>query len=90
MLPHFPHWDKLRMPLRDNQLRQRSRSERLRLFGVPLLLLLAAGISLSIDIRVAAYFKYGSYPKLVAELFEKAEPFGHGLGASAVIVAVVR
>ena len=89
MLPHFPHWDKLRMPLRDNQLRQRSRSERLRLFGVPLLLLLAAGISLSIDIRVAAYFKYGSYPKLVAELFEKAEPFGHGLGASAVIVAVV-
>lgn len=77
------------MPTEDSQLSQCSRHERLRLFGVPLLLLLAASASLSIDIRVATYFKLNNSPKLVAELFDKAEPFGHGLGACAVIAAVV-
>ena len=77
------------MPLNDDRLEQRSQSERLRLFGVPLLLLVAAGVSLSIDIRVATYFQHGSYPKLVAELFDNAEPFGHGMGVCAVIAAVM-
>jgi len=77
------------MPLDDDQFPQRSRNERLRLFGVPLLLLAAAAVSLSIDVSVAKYFKHGRYPKEIAELFENAEPFGHGLGACAVIAAVV-
>ena len=77
------------MLLDDDQLQQRSRNQRLQLFGVPLLLLLAAGASLSIDIRVATHFKQVTYPKLVAELLNNAEPFGHGLGACAIIAAVV-
>lgn len=85
---HLPHRDQIRMPLDDDQLQPHSFHERLRLFGVPLLMLLAAGASLSIDIRVALHFKQTNYPKLLAELLDNAEPFGHGLGASAVIVAV--
>ena len=54
-----------------------------------MLLLLAAAISLCIDISVATYFKHGRYPKEMAELFENAEPFGHGIGVSLVIAAVV-
>ena len=76
------------MSTEDRQLSQGSRNERLRLFGVPLLLLLASAASLSIDIRVATFFKQGHHPKLMAELFENAEPFGHGMGACAIIVAV--
>ena len=76
------------MSLADDQFSQRSMNERLRLFGIPLLLLLAAAASLSIDIRVATFFKQGHHPKLMAELFENAEPFGHGMGACAIIVAV--
>ena len=57
--------------------------------GVPLLLLLAAAASLSFDIRVASYFKHENHPKLLAELLDNAEPFGHGMGAAAVIVAVL-
>lgn len=72
----------------DDPLQPRRRIERLQLFGVPLLLLLAAGASLSIDIRVAAYFKQAQHPKLVVELFDHGEFFGHGLGALTVIVAV--
>ena len=77
------------MPLDDDRLPPRPGNERLRLFGVPLLLLLAAGASLSIDIRVASYFQHALHPKLVAELLDNAEPFGHGLGACAVIAAVM-
>ncbi len=77
------------MPLDDDRLQPRSGNERLRLFGVPLLMLMAAGASLSIDIRVASHFKQVTYPKLVVELLDNAEPFGHGMGAGTVIVAVV-
>ncbi|MEK6259292.1 MAG: phosphatase PAP2 family protein [Planctomycetota bacterium] len=77
------------MSLDDSQLSQCPRNERLRLFGVPLLLLVAAAVSLSIDIRVASYFKQGGFSNFFAELLENAEPFGHGLGACAVIMAVV-
>lgn len=76
------------MPLHDDPLQPRSGSEWPRLFGVPLLLLLAAGASLSIDIRVESYFQQAKHPKLVVELFDRAEVFGHGLGACTVIVAV--
>jgi membrane-associated phospholipid phosphatase len=76
------------MQFNNGQRQQCSRAELIKLFGVPLLLLLAATASLSIDIRVATYFQHGGYPKLMAELFENAEPFGHGLGAGAVIAAV--
>jgi len=77
------------MPLNDDRIQLCSGNQRLRLFGVPLLLLLAAGVSLSIDIRVESYFKQAQHPKLVAELLDNAEPFGHGLGACALITAVV-
>ncbi len=56
---------------------------------VPLLLLLSGAIALSIDVPVAAYFKHGRYPRLLAELFENVEPFGHAVGASLVIISVV-
>ena len=77
------------MPLNDDPRSQLSRGEWLRLFGVPLLLLLAAAASLSFDIRVASYFKYENHSKLLAELLGNAEPFGHGMGAGVVIVAVL-
>ena len=71
------------------QLSPRARNERLRLFGVPLLLLAASAVSLSIDISVATFFKQGRSPKEIAELFENVEPFGHGVGVCVVIAAVV-
>jgi len=67
----------------------RLRSDFLRLFGVPLLLLLASAASLTIDIQVATFFKQGQHPKLVGELFDAVEPFGHGIGALVILATVV-
>jgi len=43
------------------------------------LLALAAG-ALAIDCSIAQWFSQRNYPKLLAELIQLCEPFGHGLG----------
>jgi membrane-associated phospholipid phosphatase len=56
--------------------------------SVPIGLALLGCVCLAIDVPVAAYFQSGAEHKLLRELFENAEPFGHGMGVALIVLAV--
>ena len=88
MLSHSSRKFSPRMPLDDDSHTRDLTHAWLKLTGIPLLLLVAAACSLGIDMPVAKYSKYGVYPKIVGEILNHAEPFGHAFGATVVIVAI--
>ena len=61
----------------------------LRSFLTPVLFLIAAVGALAIDMPVAQFSKNVSCPRLVVELLDRAEPFGHFFGAVMALTAVV-
>ena len=46
-------------------------------------------VSLAIDLPVAEYARSGKQPRWVSELLENAEPFGHGIGTTLIVIAVL-
>lgn len=55
---------------------------------LPFALIAATVISLAIDLPVAAVAKAGNHPRWVSELLENAEPFGHGIGATLIVIGI--
>ena len=53
----------------------------------PLALLALAAASLAVDCSVAQWFPHRNYPRLLAELIQLSEVFGHGLGV--LVLAIV-
>jgi membrane-associated phospholipid phosphatase len=52
-------------------------------------LLIAVLLSFAVDIQVAAYVRFGTHPHWFAELLECSEFFGHGIGCTMILIAVV-
>jgi membrane-associated phospholipid phosphatase len=59
-----------------------------RLSLVPLLLLAAAAIALAVDCPLARWCLDGNCPRFLSRVFDVAEPFGNGLGAVFILLAV--
>lgn len=57
---------------------------------IPAILLIAAGLAVPFDVSVASSISSNkdSWPKWVSELMSNSEAFGHGIGATLVIIAV--
>ena len=55
---------------------------------LPIALLVAVLVSLAIDVPVAALARQGNHPRWLSELLENAETFGHGIGATFIVIAV--
>jgi len=55
---------------------------------LPFALLLAVLLSFAIDLPVAARAKQGNQPRWISELLENAEPFGHGIGTTLIVIGV--
>lgn len=55
---------------------------------VPWVLLVAVLLSFAIDLPVAGLAKQGNHPRWVSELLENAEPFGHGIGTTLIIIGI--
>ena len=62
------------------------------LWLVPCALILASGLCLSIDIPVASFFQNKRLPAVflgpLTECLEICEAFGHGFGATLIIIAI--
>ena len=58
------------------------------LHPIPLVLLAALLVSFAIDIPVAAFCKARGAPRFVDEILENVEPFGHGVGATLILLGV--
>ncbi|MFZ5830207.1 MAG: phosphatase PAP2 family protein [Planctomycetota bacterium] len=58
-----------------------------RMYAV-LVLLAMGGWALVIDIPVARWAREMDHPRLVRDLFDKAEPFGHGLGVVLILAGI--
>jgi membrane-associated phospholipid phosphatase len=56
---------------------------------VPFGLLIAVLLSLAIDVPIASYAKDGKHPRWFAELLENVETFGHGIGATLIVIGVL-
>ncbi|MFO1046099.1 MAG: phosphatase PAP2 family protein [Planctomycetaceae bacterium] len=56
---------------------------------LPVGMLVAVLVSLAIDLPVAEYARTGKQPRWVSELLENAEPFGHGIGTTLIVIAVL-
>ena len=60
---------------------------------VPLALLVVAGLALSIDVEVARIFKENLLPvqllRRLREVLENCEAYGHGVGATLIVMAIV-
>lgn len=56
---------------------------------IPFGLLIAVLLSLAIDVPIAAYAKDGKHPRWFAELLENVETFGHGIGATMIVIGVL-
>lgn len=56
---------------------------------VPYGLLIAVLLSLAIDVPIASYAKDGRHPRWLAELLENVETFGHGIGATMIVIGVL-
>ncbi len=54
----------------------------------PLALLALAAASLAVDCAVAQWFPHRNYPRLLAELIQLSEVFGHGLGVLTLAVVI--
>jgi membrane-associated phospholipid phosphatase len=57
-------------------------------FAPPVVLLLLAGVALTIDMPVAQWAHGRNYPRVVRELMSLAEAFGHGVGVSVVLLTL--
>lgn len=55
---------------------------------VPLGLMVLGAACLPIDLPVAAYFRGPSFPRFLADAIENAETWGHGVGATLVLLGV--
>jgi membrane-associated phospholipid phosphatase len=55
----------------------------------PIVMLLAVLVSLAIDVPIAGYAKEGKHPRWFAELLENVETFGHGVGATLIVIGVL-
>lgn len=55
---------------------------------LPLGLLVAVLLSFAVDLPVAGIARQGTHPRWVSELLENAEPFGHGIGATLIVIGV--
>lgn len=55
---------------------------------LPLGLLVAVLLSFAIDLPVAGIARQGTHPRWISELLENAEPFGHGIGATLIVIGV--
>ena len=55
---------------------------------LPVALLVAVLISLAIDVPIAAIARQGNHPRWLSEVLENAETFGHGIGATFILIAV--
>src|SRR5215217_7127343 len=55
----------------------------------PIGMLVAVLLSLAIDIPIAGYAKGGKHPRWLAELLENVETFGHGIGATMIVIGVL-
>jgi membrane-associated phospholipid phosphatase len=58
-------------------------------YPFPIVMLLAVLVSLAIDVPVAGYAKEGKHPRWFAELLENVETFGHGIGATLIVIGVL-
>lgn len=56
---------------------------------LPVGMLIAVLVSLAIDLPVADFARTGKQPRWVSELLENAEPFGHGIGTTLIVIAVL-
>jgi membrane-associated phospholipid phosphatase len=52
-------------------------------------MLIAVLLSLAIDVPIAGYAKAGKHPRWFAELLENVETFGHGIGATLIVIGVL-
>ncbi len=75
------------MPLYENRLQPAS-TDWLRLFLAPGILLVAAAVSLPIDMAIARFAKNVACPKLLVELLDRAETIGHFFGTALALTAV--
>lgn len=55
----------------------------------PIVMLIAVLVSLAIDVPIAGYAKEGKHPRWFAELLENVETFGHGIGATLIVIGVL-
>jgi membrane-associated phospholipid phosphatase len=55
----------------------------------PIVMLIAVLVSLAIDVPIAGYAKAGKHPRWLAELLENVETFGHGIGATLIVIGVL-
>lgn len=55
---------------------------------VPFALAALGAICLAIDLPVAAFFRSGPRLRFLRELFDNAEPFGHGMGVALIIASI--
>ena len=55
----------------------------------PVVMLVAVLLSLAIDVPIAGYAKEGKHPRWLAELLENIETFGHGIGATLIVIGVL-
>lgn len=56
---------------------------------VPVVLATLSLLLLAVDLPVAKYCSQDSYPKIVMEVLNKAEPFGHAVGVLLIIATMV-
>jgi membrane-associated phospholipid phosphatase len=55
----------------------------------PIGMLVAVLLSLAIDVPIAGYAREGKHPRWLAELLENVETFGHGIGATLIVIGVL-
>lgn len=55
----------------------------------PFVMLAAVLLSLAIDVPIAGYAKEGKHPRWLAEFLENVETFGHGIGATLIVIGVL-
>lgn len=54
----------------------------------PLAMLLLGLLALPLDVPAARFFMRDQYPRVLREIFENAEPFGHAFGVVIVLLAI--
>jgi membrane-associated phospholipid phosphatase len=55
---------------------------------VPLALLALAAVALAIDCPLAQWFPHRHYPRLLAQLIDLSEVFGHGIGVAVLAIVI--
>jgi len=63
-------------------------SSKLRIWLIPVTLCLAGAACFAIDMPVAAFFHAKQYPKILREISENAEFFGHAIGVAFIVITI--